>query len=153
MDYNDIAAHLENLFERLNYYRQRERENLLLIGLFVLSALVTLLILLRVRFLPVIVVLVGLLVIATTWLGRRIQRTNAEAAELEQEVELLRYRLVADDVSLEKPKRDERSTRAYGKHLDPEDLVNLGRLQVGDDGELIITPESDRQTGEQRSDP
>ncbi len=150
MDYNEIAAHLEDLFERLSHYRQRERENLMLIALFVLSAVVTPLILIRVRFLPLIVVLGGLLLIAMIWLGKRVMRTRAEAAELEREVELLRYRLVAEDVSLGKPKRDGRSMRRREPHLKPEDLVNLGRLQVGDDGELIITPAADKKTGDQR---
>ncbi len=156
MDYNDLAAHLENLFLQLKQHKQRERENAVLVALFLLTVGATLLILLRVRFLPMIIVMGGLLLIALIWIVRRIMQTSADAAELEQEVELLRYRLVADDVSLtgqEKPKRDTGSKRKRSGRLDPDMLADLGRMHLGGDGEIITRRGSSKKANGQHLDP
>lgn len=136
MDYNEIAAYLESLQKRLDQYKTRRFQNTLLGTSLIAASLIFLLI---GRTFPTFFTLLFalLLGIAVFRLGQRMWRTNAEAAELEDEVGTLRYRLVADDIILDKSKRKRESRLELNK------AHNLGQVQVGDDGELVITPAAD----------
>jgi hypothetical protein len=144
IDYNEVAAYLESLHERLGEYKSRRRADLAMAALFAVVILFFLMLFLNGQ-IPRAAdgLIVFLLVSGAAWIGLRMFQTQTEARELEKEVELLRYRLVADDVSLEKLKNDEKPKRESASGADLDTLAELGQLQVGDDGELVITPASD----------
>jgi hypothetical protein len=149
IDYNEVAVYLESLHHRLNQYKTRRWQNTALTLILVLCTLLVFLFSPALRIIPFFTIMLAFVFfIGLVWIGKRVLQTNAEARELEKEVELLRYRLVADDVSLEKLKNDEKSK----PESELAELAALGRIQVGDDGELVITP-SDSNRRKHQSDP
>jgi hypothetical protein len=140
IDYNEFAAYLESLHHRLSEYRLRQRQNGLLLLLLLLSVLVVLLVGPALIRIPLMMIPVAALyILGIVWVGKRIYQTSSEARELEKEVELLRYRLVADDVSLGKIKRKAKRD----EEIDAEEVVDLSQFRVGDDGELILRHSKD----------
>jgi hypothetical protein len=144
IDYNEVAAYLEQLHHRLREYKSRRLNDVAMAALLAVFALGYIVFISR-GSLPNSISSLSFffLVMGAGWIGLRILQTSEEASELEKEVELLRYRLVADDVSLGKLKNDDQPNHEHNSEPDLDELAELGQLQVGDDGELVITPPAD----------